>query len=150
MVEAFRGSPEVHKGLVEALVKNPSQVNDVNNVTLKERREAEETACEAVKAALLISGADKWQYSKLKDKLTNNYLLGTDQYPDTFHKTLRILGNHQTSKSSTPFRASPDNTGVAFLQRRGCGRQGGHGRRGRGTGRGVCVCLGLRLQGGLL
>ncbi len=135
-VEAFGGLPGVHKGLVEVLVKNPSQVNDINNVTLKERREAEETACKAVKAALLISGMDKWQYGKLKDKLANNYLLGTDQYPDAFNKALCILGNYQTSKSSTPFRASPDNTGVAFLQRGGRGGQGGCGRRGRETGRG--------------
>ncbi len=120
-VEAFGGLPGVHKGLVEVLVKSPSQVNDVNNVTPKERREAEETACKAVKAALLISGADKWRYSKLKDKLANNYLLGSDQYPDTFDKALRILGNYQTNKSSTPFRASPDNTGVAFLQHGGRG-----------------------------
>jgi hypothetical protein len=116
------GFPGMHKGLVEALVKNPSQVNNVNNLTAKEHREAEETACEAVKAALLISGTDKRQYSKLKDKLVSNYLLGTDQYPDTFDKALCILSNNQTSKSSTPFRASPDNTGVAFLQRGGCGR----------------------------
>ncbi len=134
--EAFGGLPGVHKGLVEVLVKNPSQVNDVNNVTPKECREAEETACEAVKAALLISGADKRQYGKLKDKLANNNLLGTDQYPDTLDKALCILGNYQTSKSSTPFRASPDDTGVAFLQRGGCGGQGGRGRCGRGTGRG--------------
>ncbi len=83
MVKAFRGLPGVHKRLVEELVKNPSQVNNVNNVTPKECREADETACKVVKAALLISGADKRQYSKLKDKLANNYLLGTDQYPDT-------------------------------------------------------------------
>ena len=95
MVEAFGVSPGVHKGLVEVLVKNPtSQVNDVNNVTPKECREAEETACEAVKAALLISSADKRQYGKLKDELANNYLLGTDQYPDMFNKVLRILGNY--------------------------------------------------------
>jgi hypothetical protein len=116
-VKAFRGSLGVHKGLVEALVKNSSKVNDVNNMTPKECREAEETACEAVKAALLISGADKRRYGELKDELANNYLLGTDQYPDTFDKALCILGNYQTSKSSTPFRASPDDTGVAFLQR---------------------------------
>ncbi len=90
-------------------------MNDVNKVTPKERREAEETACKVVKAALLISSADKRQYSKLKDKVANNYLLGTDQYPDKFDKVLRILGNYQTSKSSIPFRASLDNTGVAFL-----------------------------------
>jgi hypothetical protein len=127
----------VHKGLVEALVKNPSQVNDVNNVTPKECKEAEETTCEVVKAALLISGADKRQHGKLKDELANNYLLGTDQYPDTFDKALHILGNYQTSKSSTPFRASPDDMGVAFLWHGGRGRQGGRKRRGRGTGRGV-------------
>ena len=42
-----------------------------------------EDAMEAVKAALLISGADKTRFGQLKDKLANNYLLGTDQYPDT-------------------------------------------------------------------
>ena len=44
-----------------------------------------------MKAALLISGADRRKYGKLKDELANNYLLGTDQYPDTFEKALRIL-----------------------------------------------------------
>ena len=75
-----------------------------------------------MKAALLISGADRRKYGKLKDELANNYLLGTDQYPDTFEKALRILGNY------LPYRPNPNDTGVAFLQR------GGRG--GRGTGRG--------------
>ena len=44
-----------------------------------------------MKAALLISGADKRRYGKLKDELANNYLLGTDQYPDTLDKAVRIL-----------------------------------------------------------
>ena len=45
-----------------------------------------------------------------------------------------ILGNYQTTKVVTPFRASPNNTGVAFLQRGGQGGQGGacDGRGGRG------------------
>ena len=59
--------------------------------TAKERSDAEEAVSEAVKAALLISGADRRKYGKLKDELANNYLLGTDQYPDTFEKALRIL-----------------------------------------------------------
>jgi hypothetical protein len=33
---------------------------------------AEEDVCEAVMAALLISGPNKYQYGKLKDKLANN------------------------------------------------------------------------------
>jgi hypothetical protein len=122
MVEAFGGLPGVHKGLVNVLLKDPSWVNDVHNVTPKECAEAKETTCKAVKAAMLISGADKRRYGKLRDELANNYLLGTNQYPDTFDKVVCILGNYQTSKSSAPFRASQDNTGVAFLQQGGCGR----------------------------
>jgi hypothetical protein len=116
-VEAFRGLPGVHKGLVNVLLKDPSWVNNVHNMTPKERTEAKETVRKAVKAAMLIRGTDKRQYGKLRDKLANNYLLSANQYPDTFDKAVCILGNYQTSKSSTPFRARPDNTGVAFLQR---------------------------------
>ena len=100
--------------------------------TAQERSDAEEASSEAVKAALLISGADRRKYGKLKDELANNYLLGADQYPDTFEKALRILGNYQTTTNSLPYRPSPNNTGVAFLQRGGrggCGAgQGGQGR----------------------
>jgi hypothetical protein len=39
-VQAFGGLLGVHKGLIEAQVKNPSQVNNVNKVTPKECREA--------------------------------------------------------------------------------------------------------------
>jgi hypothetical protein len=87
-----------------------------------------------VKAALLISGADKRKYGKLKDELENNYLLGTDQYPDTFEKALRILGNYQTMINSLPYRPSPNDTGVVFLQRGGRGgREAGRGGQGRGN-----------------
>jgi hypothetical protein len=75
-VKVFGGFPGVHKGLVNALLKDPSRVNDVHNVTPKECAETKETAYEVVKAVMLISGADKRQYGKLRDKLVNNYLLG--------------------------------------------------------------------------
>ncbi len=55
---------------------------------------AEIAAAEQVKAALLISGAERRKFGKLKDQLTNNYLLGTDQYPDTLKKAGRILSNY--------------------------------------------------------
>jgi hypothetical protein len=86
-----------------------------------------------VKAALVISGADKRRYGKLKDELANNYLLGTDQYPDTFDKAVRILGNYQMSRVNMPYRKNPNDTGVAFLQRGGRG-SAGQGRGGRGRG----------------
>ncbi len=87
MVKAFGRSPGVHKSLVDAILKHPTQVRDVNNVTVQERVEAEEATCKVVKAVLLISGTDKRWYAKLKDKRANNYLLGMDQYPDTFDKS---------------------------------------------------------------
>ncbi len=53
-------------------------MTDPTNITANKRKAAEEEANESVKAALLISGAEKQRYGKLKDKLANIYLLGTD------------------------------------------------------------------------
>ncbi len=102
-MEAFGGSPGVHRGLVQSVLNQPGRVDDPSNITEKERREAEEEVAESVKAALLVSGANKRKYWKLKDELANNYLLRTDQYPHTMDKALRILGNYQTTKVITPF-----------------------------------------------
>jgi len=111
-VEAFGGSPRVHEGLVRGILRNSMRGA---TPTAQERSDAEEAPSEAVKAALLISGTDRRKYRKLKDELANNYLLGTDQYPDTFEKALHILGNNQTTTNSLPYRPSPNDTGVAFL-----------------------------------
>ncbi len=69
-----------------------------SNITDAERTTVEEEVADAVKAALLISGADKRRYGRLKEQLANNYFLGTDQYPDTLEKASRILGNYQVAK----------------------------------------------------
>jgi hypothetical protein len=140
-VEAFRGSPGIHKGLVDGLLREPGQVVDPANIMADERKAAEEEANESVKVALLISGAEKRRYGKLKDKTTNNYLLGTDQYPDTFNKGLHILGNYQTTKPNMPFRGSGPKSGLAFNQQGSRGGQG-HGGCGRGAGRGEVMTSG--------
>ncbi len=132
-VEAFGGSPGVHKGLVDGLLSNTTQVKDVRKPTDQAIAKAEDDSCKAVKAALLVSGANKRQYGKLKDELANNYLLESNQYPDTFNKAMRILGIYQVGKTSVPFRASPNNIGVAFIQQ---GGQGGRGQGGQGKGAG--------------
>ena len=75
----------------------------------------------------------------MKDELANNYLLGTDQYPDTLEKVGRILANYQTTRIGTLYRGNPNNTGVAFLQ------QGGRGSRG---GRGGSAGCGVKSEGG--
>ena len=83
--------------------------------------EAEDVSIEQVKAAMLISGANRQQYGKLKDELANDYLLGSDHYPDTLEKAARILANYQNTRASAPYRASGNKTGVVFLQRIGRG-----------------------------
>jgi len=122
-VEAFGGSPGVHQGLVDAeLLKQ-----GIRNASAPQLKAAEDVSSEQIKAALLISGASRSKYGKLKDELANNYLLRTNQYPDTYEKAQRILSNYQNTRMAAPFRASPNDTGVAFLQR-------GGGRGGRGAG----------------
>ena len=125
-VEAFGGSPGVHKGLTDTILMGAVPAGEV--ATAAQVMTAEEESNEKVKAALLISGADRQRYGALKDSLANNYLLRSDHYPETFGKAMRILGNYQTTKALVPYRVIPNNTGVAFLQR------GGRG--GRGAGRG--------------
>ncbi len=53
----------------------------------------------AVKVALLISSMDKKRYGRLKEQLTNHYLLGTNQYPYTLEEAWRILRNYQVAKT---------------------------------------------------
>jgi hypothetical protein len=71
-VEAFGGSPGIHQGMIDAMLKDPTRVANVARPTATERKEAEDDATEAVKAALLISGADKMRFGRLKDELANN------------------------------------------------------------------------------
>jgi hypothetical protein len=131
-VEAFKGSPGVHQGVIDGMLKDSTQVANVGRPTTIEIREAEEDASEAEKVALLINGADKTRFGRLKDKLANNYLLGTDQYPDTYKKIMRI---HQTTKTNRPFQGDSTKSGLAFIQRggRGPGCEGCGGRAGRGS-----------------
>jgi hypothetical protein len=134
-VEAFGGLPGVHKGLVAGILKEPGRVSG-SSPTPTKIKNVEEEASKSVKAVLLISGADKRRYGQLKDKLANNYLRGTDQYPDTFDKAIRILGNYQVLKPSrSTGRPGADTNGVVFIQKGSRGSQGGQGGgRGRGAG----------------
>jgi hypothetical protein len=79
--------------MIDALMQDPTKVANVTRPTDKEIKRVHAEASDAVKAALLISWADKQRYGRLKKDLANNYLLGSNQYPETFKKALRILGN---------------------------------------------------------
>ena len=121
------------------MLSEPGRIADVNNITNIEQTEAETQTSDAVKAALLISGAEKRRYVGLKNDQGNNYLMVTDQYPDTTEKARVLLRNYKPPRQQQ--RHQPiDDGGVAFIQR-GRGGSGGRGRDDRGgcsggTGRG--------------
>ena len=64
--------------MIDGMLKDPTRVANASRPTDAERKKAEDDATKAVKAALLISGADKTRFRRLKDELANNYLLGSD------------------------------------------------------------------------
>jgi len=64
-VEAFGVSPGIHHGLVDAELKRRGLTNPSDD----QREAAEHTSAEQVKKALLISGADRRRFGKLKDEL---------------------------------------------------------------------------------
>ena len=123
----------VHKELTDRILKTVMTTGGV--AMAAQVKAAGEESSEAVKATLLISGANRCHYRMLKDALASNYLLVSDQYPNMFEKALCILGNYQTTKTSVPYKASSNDMGVVFLQRcgwggRGRGRQGSCGEKG--------------------
>ena len=138
-VEAVGGLPEMQKGLISGLLKLPGRVWDPDNVTAKEFEATEDEVAEAVKAALQISRANKARYWWLKEQLATNYLLGTNQYPNTFKKVTIILGNYQGAKLSQPGGDQRnEGGGLVFIQRGSRGQGHGAGRsavsRGRSNG----------------
>ena len=130
MVEAFGGSPGIREGMIDALLMDNTQVAKVGSPTTSEKKKVQEDAMESVKVALLISGADKTRFGKLKDELANNYLLETDQYPDTFKKARCILGYYQSTKASRPYQGDGTESSLKFIQK----GSRGHGHRDRGGG----------------
>ena len=58
-MEAFGGSPGMHKGLVEGILKDPGRVRNVNSIMDAECRATEQEVSDTVKATLVISGVDK-------------------------------------------------------------------------------------------
>ena len=63
---------------------------------------------------MVISGADKRRCRQLKLNLMNNYLLGTDKYPDTLENAVDLLTNYQAPPKLHQTRAHPRDDGVAF------------------------------------
>ncbi len=72
--------------MIEALAKDTTRFANAGAPIEDEMTKMEKGGKRGREMALLFSGADKQQYRKLKDELANSYLLGTDQYPNTYEK----------------------------------------------------------------
>ncbi len=66
-VEAFGGSLGMQKGLIYGALDTPGRVANPGSILADEHASAEEEVAEAVKAAMLISGASKARYARLKE-----------------------------------------------------------------------------------
>jgi hypothetical protein len=82
-VEAFGGSPGLHKGMMEALAKDSMRFANAGASMEDEITKMENEANKAMKTALLIGGANKQPYEWLKDKLAVRY--PGIQYPTIIH-----------------------------------------------------------------
>ena len=117
MINFLLAGTERRDILVEGwLLAEPGRIADINNITDAERAESETQTSDEVKAALLISGAEKRRYEGLKNEQGNNDLLGTDQYPDTTEKARVILGNYKPPHQQKRHQPRYDG-GFAFIQR---------------------------------
>ena len=115
--EAFGASPGIHRGLVKGwLLAKPGRIVDINNITNAYQAEVETQTSDAVKAALFISGTNKRRYGGLNNDLGNNYIMVTDQYPDTTEKARVLLGNYKPPRQQQCHQPRDDG-GVAFIQR---------------------------------
>jgi hypothetical protein len=105
---------------------------DPINVTEAEQRALEDEVTEAIWAVLLIV-----RYGWLKEQLANNYLLGTDQYPNTLEIATRILGNYQGTRPSQFGEQKSKGEVLVSIQKGGGSAQGcdtGRGTRNAGQG----------------
>ena len=119
--ESFGGTPGYHQGPVNQLLKDTSRVADVNRPTDTERKAAVNDTAEAVKGSLLLSGADQKRFGMLKKELHNDYLKGTDNYPYTLDRAVRLLENYEGPKQTWRPPVSPGGE-LAFVQQGAVGR----------------------------
>ncbi len=105
-VKAFGGLPGIHQGLVDGELAKRRLTNP-NHAELEA----------AVNAT--VEQVNRRKFGRLKDELANDYLLGTDHYPDTLEKAARILSNYQSTNVNAPYRENLNNTGVMFIQQGG-------------------------------
>ena len=119
--ESFGGTPGYHEGLVNQMLKDTSRVADVNRPSTGERKAAVNDTAEAVKGAMLLSGADQKRFGSLKKELHNDYLKGTDNYPYTLDRAVRLLENYEGPKQLWRPPVNPSGE-LAFVQQGASGR----------------------------
>ncbi len=105
------------------LVAQGVKPQDVDTTGLAEVKKAEGVCCECYLSCMLLRGADKSRYHQLKVDLSNDMTKGTDNFPKTMVKTMRILNNFVPPPRLQRLR-DPDDEGLAFVQGEGGASRG--------------------------
>jgi hypothetical protein len=133
VVETYRGAYGNEPGLIEAhLIGQGVAAGQLDTATPAQLTAAKADCREAYLACMLLRGADSIRYGALKVELANDMTKGQDNYPKTMVEATRLLNDYRTA--GRPQRARDDpGEGMAFIQDRGGGRQGGNGGRAKGA-----------------
>lgn len=84
-----------------------------SDATKDDIKEAEEKALEKLLAVAFINAADRARYQEVTTDLENEFLKGSDQYPEDITSAYNMLTNW---KQSTQHTTTPFNDGISFAQ----------------------------------
>ena len=93
----------------------PEDIDSANRVAIIK---AKEVCRECYLSCMLLRGADNGRYFQLKVDLLNDMTKGTDNYPKTIVKTMRLLTDYVPLPRLQRVR-DPDGEGLAFVQGEG-------------------------------
>ena len=101
--------------------------------TAEQRANAAEAGKEQLLAVIMMTGANQKKYGRLVEDTANDYLKGSDRYPQTMTQTANLLNNWRQDPRNYAQVLGTINDGVTFAQQQKgqsdvtcyrCGRQG--------------------------
>ena len=119
VVETYGGAYGREPGLVATeLVAQGVRHENVDSADRATIIKAEEVCRKCYLSCMLLRGADNSRYFQLKVDLSNDMMKGTDNYPMTIVKTMRLLTDYVPPPRLQCMR-DPDGEGLAFIQGEG-------------------------------
>ena len=80
-------------------------IADMSKVTPNELKEAKGIVRDKFLAALMLNGANAAKYNELKHSMAENYVTGTNEYPERSELVLHILNAYQPPHKLTQARS---------------------------------------------